>query len=37
MLSELEYIYNLTQTDARETLSYLIAQLLDDADFDIKL
>ena len=33
----LEYIYNPKQTDARETLWYLIEQLLDDADFDIKL
>ena len=32
-----EYIYNLKQTDASETLWYLIEQLLDDADFDIKL
>ena len=37
MHSEFEYIYNLKQTDARETLWYLIAQLLDDADLDIKL
>ena len=34
---EFEYIYNLKKTDARETLWYLIVQLLDDADFDIKL
>ena len=32
-----EYIYNLKQTDARETLWYLIAQLLGNTDFDIKL
>ena len=32
-----EYIYDLKQTDASETLWYLIEQLLDDAVFYIKL